>query len=322
VVKNADPLAFGPLLLLDAPSRERLRAAATEWRAAAGEALIEERDAGTDAFVIVDGAVRVVARDEGRTLALVGAPALVGEMAVVTDHGWTASVVADTPCTVLTLPGETLRALMSEQPLFATAMRERTDLLLADAFLKRHSPLRDLPAEIVAGLASRLRARELAADQLIEGRGDDLYLVRRGAVERMRDGARTEAGDFVQREAGVRYAAVGETWLYELRTSDVAHEIIEHQERLRSAAAALGDRALVALVPGCTTLDVEELGGVLVHDGAQHRAIVSLRVGAFVPRLDGTRSVEQLVAETGRPRGEIVEGLAILIVAGLAAPRA
>lgn len=315
---HPDPLAFGPLLLLDRGSRERLRAVVRESRVAAGDVLIEERQGGTDAYLVVEGAVRVVARAESRTLALVGAPALVGEMAAVTAQDRTASVVADTPCTVLTLPGETLRALMAEQPLFATAMRERTDLLLADAFLKRHSPLRDLPADIVAVLASRLRARELAADQLIEGRRDDLYLVRRGAVERMRDGARTETGDFVQREPHERYAAVGETSIYELRMSDVAHEIIAHQERLRRIAASLGDRSRVRAAPGCVVLSAAELGGVLVHDAAQHRAIVSQHVGALVPRLNGRRTVDALVTGSGRPRGEVVEGLAMLVAADLA----
>ncbi len=313
-----DPLAFGPLLLLDAASRERLRSVVKESRVAAGDVLIEEHRPGADAYLVMDGAVRVVARAEGRTLALVGAPALVGEMAVVTDLGRTASVVADTPCTVLTLPGGALRALMAAQPLFAHAMRERTDLLLADAFLKRHSPLRDLPAEIVGALALRLRPRQLEPDQLIEGRSDDLYLVRRGAVERLRDGARTEAGDFVQRERGERYAAVGDTWLYELRVSDVAHEIIAHQARLRSIAAELGDRARVRGVGGCTAVEVDDLGGTLVHDAAQHRAIVSTAVGALIGALDGKRTVEELVTASGRPRGEIVEGLAVLIAAGLA----
>lgn len=317
---SSDPLVFGPFLMLDAPSRERLRAAATEWRAKAGDVLIEERQGGTDAYLITEGAVRVVVREEGRTLALVGAPALVGEMAVVTDQGRTASVVADTPCTILTLPGTVLRVLMAGQPLFAQTMRERTDLLLADAFLKRHSPLRDLPAEIVGRLASRLRPRQLAPDQLIEGRSDDIYLVRRGAVERIRDGARTEAGDFLQRERDERYAAAGETWLYELRMSDVAHEIISHQERLRSIAASLGDQARVKAAAGCVVVEVEGLGGAVVHDGAQHRAIVSSVVGALVGRLDGSRTVETLVEETGVSRGEIVESLAMLIAAGLASP--
>lgn len=310
-------LRYGPFLLLDAQARRRLRASACELHLREGDVLIRERGADKDAYVLVDGCLRVVAHGEGRTLAMVGAPALVGEMAVVTDAERSATVVADTACTVLRLPGEELRVLMEGQPLFATAMRERTDLLLADAFLKRHSPLRDLPAGIVGTLVTALRPRDLAPDQLVEGRDDDLYLVRRGALERLRDGARTEPGDFLQRERGERYAAVGETSIYELRMADVASEIVRHQDHVRSLAARLGDGARVRTVPNVVTLPASDLGGVLVHDGS-HRAVVSEPVAALVPRLDGGVTLETLVRDSGHPRGEIAEGVAMLVAAGLA----
>jgi CRP-like cAMP-binding protein len=304
-------------MLLDAAARERLRSHAKTVRLAQDDVLIEERQVDDDAYLLIDGSVRVLARGEARTLAIVGAPALLGEMAAVTDHERTATVVADTPCTLLRLPGHELRGLMDDQPLFATAMRERTDLLLADAFLKRRSPLRDLPSEIVAALVSRLRPRELAPDQLIEGRDDDLYLVRRGAVEDLGDGQRTPAGDFVQRQRGERYAAVGETWLYELRMSDVAHEIVRHQERVRAIAAGLADESRVRARPDIVTVRNEELGGTLVHD-AHSRAVVSEHIAALVPSLDGSRDIAALVRASGRTRGEVVEGLAMLVAAGLA----
>jgi len=310
-------LRFGPFLLLAPAARQQLRSRAREVRLREGEVLIEERRGDEDAYLLVEGSLRIVAQGEGRTLAMVGAPALVGEMAVVMDTDRSATVVADTRCSLLRLPGVELRRLMAEQPLFAAAMRERADLLLADAFLKRRSPLRDLPAEIVASLVSRLRPRDLAPDQLIEGGDDDLYLVRRGTVERQRDGERTSAGDFVQRERGERYAAVGETSIYELRMSDVAAEILHHQERVREVAARLDDRARVRAVPGVVTVPDAELGGALVHD-ASHRAVVSGHVAALVPRLDGRTDVAALVRGSGRTRGEVVEGLAMLVAAGLA----
>jgi CRP-like cAMP-binding protein len=304
-------------MLLDAAARERLRSHAKTVRLAQDDVLIEERQVDDDAYLLIDGSVRVLARGEARTLAIVGAPALLGEMAAVTDHERTATVVADTPCALLRLPGRELRALMDDQPLFATAMRERTDLLLADAFLKRRSPLRDLPSEIVAALVSRLRPRELAPDQLIEGRDDDLYLVRRGAVEDLGDGQRTAAGDFVQRRRGERYAAAGETWIYELRMSDVAHEIVRHQERVREIAARLTETSRVRARPNVVTVRNEELGGTLVHD-AHSRAVVSEHIAALVPDLDGSRDIAALVLASGRTRGEVVEGLAMLVAAGLA----
>lgn len=313
----SDPLAFGPFLLLEKVARGQLGSHATVLRLKQGEVLIEERSADDDAFLLVDGSVRVVARGEERTLALIGAPALVGEMAIVQGQGRSATVLADTPVTVLRLPAKELRRLMEEQPLFGSAMRERTDLLLADAFLKRKSPLRDLPSEVVSGLVARLRPRELEPDQLIAGNDDDLYLVRRGAVERLGDGLRTGPGDFVQRERGERYAAAGETWLYELRMADVASEIMRHQEHVRGIATRLTDKAKVRAAPAAIAVRDHDLGGALVRD-AVHRAVVSEHVAALLPKLDGTRDVAMLVYESRRTRGEVVEGLAMLIAAGLA----
>jgi hypothetical protein len=45
---------------------------------------------------------------------------------------------------------------------------------------------------------------------------------------------------------------------------------------------------------------------------------VSKHVAALIPTLDGTRSVGDIVRASGRPRGEIIEGLAMLIADGLA----
>jgi signal-transduction protein with cAMP-binding, CBS, and nucleotidyltransferase domain len=308
---------FGPFLLLEPAVRERLAAASKAIKLEQGAIVIEERQSGDDAFLLLEGALRVMSRGEDRTLAIVGAPALVGEMAAVQDHKRSATVVADTPCTVLRIPGKELRMLMEQQPLFATAMRERADLLSADAFLKRKSPLRDLPAEIVGVLAARLRPRELGSDQVIEGHDDDLYLVRRGAIENLGDGARAMPGDFVQRQRGERYAAVGETWIYELRMSDVAGEIIRHQERVREIATRLHDHAKVKAAPGAIAVRVPDLGGSLVHDAA-NRVVVSENVGALLDRLDGAHDVATLVYDSRRARGEIVEGLAMLVAAGLA----
>ena len=312
-----DRLVFGPFLLLEPAARERLASVSTTATLEQGAILIEERQADEDAYLLLEGSLRVMSRGEDRTLAIVGAPALVGEMAAVQGHKRSATVIADTPCTVLRIPGKELRTLMARQPLFATAMRERADLLSADAFLKRKSPLRDLPAEIVGVLAARLRPRELGADQVIEGNDDDLYLVRRGAIENLGDGERALAGDFVQRQRGERYAAAGETWIYELRMSDVAGEIIKHQERVRQIAARLDDRARVKVSPTAIAVRVPDLGGSLVHDSG-NRAVVSENVGAMLEKLDGKHDVATLVYDSRHARGEIVEGLAMLVAAGLA----
>ncbi len=302
--KPRDPFSFGPLALLEKSSRERLRKLASKRQLEVGEMLIDERHPLDEAYVIVDGTMRVVGTVELRTLAIVSAPSLVGELVFFDEQDMAATVVADTPCTAYVLPGKELRRLMDEQQIFAAAMRERTDMWLADVFLKRQSPLRDLPSDIVASLASQLRPRMLAKDQLVEGSDDDWYLVRRGALEPVDGGERTEPGDFIQRQRGVGYAAVGETWLYELRLSDVAREIVRYQARLREIKETIGDRTRVKLSP-------------IVRD-RHNRAVVSESVAALLPAIDGRTEVTRLTELTGLARGPVIEALAVLIASGLA----
>jgi len=312
-----DPLSFGPLALLDAPSRDGLRHRAIARKLAAGEMLIRERAAGEDAYLLLDGTLRVTAAYEPRMLAIVSAPALVGEMAAITDQRRSADVIADTPCALLVLPGRELRRLMELQPVFASAMHERADLLLADAFLKRRSPLRDLPSHVLTPLAAHLRSRVLAPDQLIDGTDDDIYLVRRGAIAREGAAERTFPGQFLQRAPGERYAAVGETWIYELRLSDVAHTIVRYQERLRETASRLTDSSRVRLRPDCVFIADSDLGGVLVHN-ERDRAVLSESAADVARLLDGRRYVSSLIAESGLARGPVIEALSVLIAADLA----
>ena len=122
-------LRFGPFLLLEPAVRDELRARARDRRLREGEYLIEERGADDDAYLLLEGSLRVVS--EGRVLAIVGPPALVGEMAVVTATDRHATVVADTPGRVLEIPGIELRHLMLEQPLFANAMTPQKSVVRA-----------------------------------------------------------------------------------------------------------------------------------------------------------------------------------------------
>jgi hypothetical protein len=99
--------------------------------------------------------------------------------------------------------------------------------------------------------------------------------------------------------------------------SDVASEIMRHQERVRAIASGLLDGSRVRAAAGVVVLPAPDLGGALVHDET-HRAVVSDPVGAIVPSLDGRTDLATLVRGSGGPQGEIVEGLAMLIAAGLA----
>jgi hypothetical protein len=99
--------------------------------------------------------------------------------------------------------------------------------------------------------------------------------------------------------------------------SDVAGEILKHQERVREIATRLVDDAKVKVRSGTIAVRVPDLGGSLVHN-AESRVVVSDNVGAMLDVLDGKHDVATLVYDSRRARGEIVEGLAMLVAAGLA----
>jgi len=269
-----------------------------------------------NAYLLLEGSLRVMSRGEDRTLAIVGAPALVGEMAAVQDHQRSATVVADTPCTVLRIPGSELRTLMTRQPLFATAMRERATC----------SP-RSLPQAPKPDPRSARRdrrrprrappPRELASEQVIEGHDDDLYLVRRGAIENLGDGARAMPGDFVQRQRGERYAG---------RRRDLDHRAAhvgrgrrdhQHQERVREIATRLVDRARVKAAPVRSAVRVPDLGGSLVHD-AGNRVVVSENVArCSTSSMASTMSPPWSTDSHRDARGDR-RGSRVLVAAGLA----
>jgi len=130
-------------------------------------------------------------------------------------------------------------------------------------------------------------------------------------------GERTEPGDFMQRQRGVGYAAVGETWLYELRLSDVAREIVRYQTRLREIKETIEDRTRVKLSPNLTIVHDSRLGGALVRD-RHNRAVVSEGVATLLPAIDGHTEVTRLTELTRLARGPVIEALAVLIASGLA----
>ncbi len=74
----ADRLAFGPFLLLEPAVRERLAAASKTMKLEQGAILIEERQRDDDAYLLLEGSLRVVSRGEASTVA--AAPSAVGAL--------------------------------------------------------------------------------------------------------------------------------------------------------------------------------------------------------------------------------------------------
>lgn len=113
--ESADWLA--DVSFFDGFTKDQLRRVADlskEVEVPAGTVIIDQGDAGTECFVIVEGDASVyVANDHVATL---HAGSMVGEMALVDHRPRTASVVADTPLKLLRFDAQQFRTLLEEMP--------------------------------------------------------------------------------------------------------------------------------------------------------------------------------------------------------------
>ncbi|HEY5435152.1 MAG TPA: MFS transporter [Candidatus Limnocylindrales bacterium] len=110
--------------------------------AASGTAIIRAGDAGDSAFFLLGGrAVAGLFRDgeESRTLSVMTAGDVFGEIAALTGGTRTADVVAEQDCTLLEVPAETFRRLVTV-PEFSQLVRDKMTERLA-----RTASLADLP---------------------------------------------------------------------------------------------------------------------------------------------------------------------------------
>jgi CRP-like cAMP-binding protein len=114
-VEGADWLA--DVAFFDGFSAEQLRrvaALSSEIEVPAGTVIIDQGDAGTECFVIVDGEAGVyVGNDHVATL---HPGSMAGEMALIDHRPRTASVVADLPLKLLRFDARQFRTLLDEMP--------------------------------------------------------------------------------------------------------------------------------------------------------------------------------------------------------------
>jgi CRP-like cAMP-binding protein len=100
----------------------------------AGETIAAEGEGGVGFFVVVDGTARV--EREGRVLAHLGPGASFGEVALLDNRGnrRSASVVAETPVTMLAWSSWTFLALVKEHASFGFALATALARMLNDTY--------------------------------------------------------------------------------------------------------------------------------------------------------------------------------------------
>jgi CRP-like cAMP-binding protein len=113
-VDKEQVLRSSPLFeMLSPPELEVLAELSRPRRFAAGEVVFHEGDQGDSLFVLARGEVEVLARREGakeRLLAVLGAPAAFGEMALIDREVRSATVRARNECVALQLTAENFTA--------------------------------------------------------------------------------------------------------------------------------------------------------------------------------------------------------------------
>ena len=93
---------------------KRVAELSSEVEVPAGAVIIDQGQAGTDCFVIVEGAASVFVRGEFVTAVTAGT--MIGEMALVDHRPRNASVIADTDCKLLRFQAKQFRQLLEEMP--------------------------------------------------------------------------------------------------------------------------------------------------------------------------------------------------------------
>lgn len=83
-------------------------------RPATGDVVLRKGDLGDSLFLVVSGAVRV--EDEGGTLAVLRAPSIFGEQALLDPAPRSATVVAVEPCELFELPAAPFHEVVAERP--------------------------------------------------------------------------------------------------------------------------------------------------------------------------------------------------------------
>lgn len=115
---------------LDDEGLASVAALASEFKAPAGQVLIETGHPATGAFVIEEGTVRVDLRDGSHVER--GAGDSVGELAVLAEMPRTARVVTTSEVTALAIRRDDLTALLHDQPTIAVAMLRALATRLAE----------------------------------------------------------------------------------------------------------------------------------------------------------------------------------------------
>lgn len=116
--KHLETLAEIPLFsALSKKDLQRIAKATNEVTREAGSVLVEQGDAGREAFVIVEGTASV--KRNNRKVGTLEAGSAIGELSLLDFGPRTATVTAETPITLLVLSAREFSGVLEEVPVLA-----------------------------------------------------------------------------------------------------------------------------------------------------------------------------------------------------------
>jgi len=302
-------LDFGPFLALAETSRARLVAGSERATFAAGSALIREGEPPDGVLAVIAGRLRIAQGDPPTIVATPAAPAVVGEMALLSGQRRNATVTAITQVRAYRIPAALFGEVVASEPEFARQLASFAAIRAGNNFLRRSSPFADLPATAIEALAAKLEPATFAPGDVLmrEGeRGDDAYLVRTGDLEVLRADrllATIGPGAFVgevsaltgtARTATVR--ARSAVSAFRLRGEDVRPIVKKHQDLVARLEGTMQSRHIprrsgeIVVAPA-----PDDASAVLLRDaGGTTYLRVTHEALAIYKDIDGERSLRDL----------------------------
>jgi CRP-like cAMP-binding protein len=132
---DTDTAASIPLLAALKPrAREQVLRSAREQHYQPGDVVVSEGDPATRLYLIAKGRARVERGDVGKVGRL-EAGDFFGELALIEEHGRTATVIAETEMTCLLIPAWEFKASLQEHPEMAIPM---LDAIIARLHNREH----------------------------------------------------------------------------------------------------------------------------------------------------------------------------------------
>lgn len=321
---------------------DALAASASRETFPKGATVINEGDAGVDAFVVIDGRLEVsIGPTVKLPVAVLGAGDLFGDVAIVAGtERRTASIVALTPATLLRIDGRSFARAMDDNPHVRAQLEAAAERMAIARFIKSATLLGDLGPAALAQLAERVRVRAVRAGETVIHKGEpgeEAYLVRagefdvvdgEGAAERRL--ARLRSGMLfgeaalltgAPRNASVR--AVGDGELLVLRRDDVLGAMTADASVSEHLRALMQARSRPLQRPGVERHERRTADGapiVTLKDPSRGTYFRLSREGAFVwDRLDGEHTLRDLTMDLYLAYHELAPDVVMDVVRRLAA---